>query len=167
MNQEQVRRDFFIASYGILLSFVLRLVRDRPTAEDITQGALMAVLSQPAFDPDRGPASVSYLKRKARWLVRDHHRRLARGLEPLPADLVERRPSLPNQALEREELRERVRRGVALLPEAQREVVGRHLSGMDHEQIAADLRVPVAVVYRRFHAAKGALRRLLEGARRA
>jgi RNA polymerase sigma-70 factor (ECF subfamily) len=164
MNQEQLRRDFVDVAYRTLLAFVGRLVGDRPTAEDITHDTFLAALGQPDFDPCRGVAAIKYLKTKARWLVQDHHRRSGR-IRGSAADLADRGADLPEQAAEREETREQVRRGVAGLSEDHQEVVVRHLAGMGHEQIAADLKIPIKVVYRRFHAAKWALRRVLAGAR--
>jgi RNA polymerase sigma-70 factor, ECF subfamily len=149
------------AVYGRLLAVVLQRVRDRATAEDILQDAWLAVLGNAAFDPSRGPAAVSFLHRKARWLVRDYYRRQARSPAPLSAGLADGRAREPHQSLERSEIQEQVRFAVAELSEAQRAVMVRHLAGMDHEQIAADLAVPVHVVYRHFHAGKENLRRLL------
>jgi RNA polymerase sigma factor (sigma-70 family) len=120
------------------------------------------VLHRPDFDPSR-PDAVGYLKQAALWRLRDERRRSAHQPGPLPAQLLDPSANDPHQALEREETRERVRRGVDRLPEEQWAVLVRRLSGMGHEQTAADLGVPIAVVYRRFHEANAALRRILEG----
>ena len=42
-------------------------------------------------------------------------------------------------------------------------VMDLHLEGMDHDQVATDLGVPITTVYSRFHKAKALLRRILEG----
>jgi RNA polymerase sigma factor (sigma-70 family) len=161
MNAESHSHPFSPAAYGCLLALVLRLVRDRSTAEDVLQAALLAVLGNEAFDPTRGLAALAFIRRKVRWSVRDHYRRRAKALAPLPAGLADWRASEPHQALERAEVQEQVRHGIGGLPEVQREVMVRHLAGMNHDQIAAELGVPIQVVYRRFHAGKGNLRRLL------
>jgi RNA polymerase sigma factor (sigma-70 family) len=161
MTPQSLPHPFSPADYGRLLARVQRLVRDRSTAEDVTHAALLAVLGNEAFDPGRGPPALAYLLRKARWLVLDQYRRQMRAPAPLPADLADHRAREPHQVLERTEVQEQVRRAVAGLPEVQREVMVRHLAGLDHKQTAADLGVPIQVVYRRFHAAKGNLRRLL------
>src|SRR5439155_1183095 len=89
-------------------------------------------------------------------------RQLLRNSEVLPDYLADPRAVRPEEILEREEVRTRVRRGVARLPEKFRAVMARHLDGMDHGQIAADLRLPIKVVYRRFHQGKAALRHILQ-----
>lgn len=160
MDLEQARHEFFLASYARLLAFLLRQVRDRSTAEDIAQSAYEGVFRDPHFDPRRTDA-FGYLRKKSLWLLQDERRKRVCAPEMLPAGLADARGLEPLQAIVQEEERARVRAAVARLPEAQQSVVVRYLAGMDHESIATELGIPVTVVYRRFHASKAALRRLL------
>jgi RNA polymerase sigma factor (sigma-70 family) len=144
-----------------LLRYVLTLIRDFADAEDVAHEAVKSALANPDFDPDRDD-NFGFVKQKVVWLVRDRGRRLAKSPKSLPADLIDHRSDLPAQALERHETCDRVRRAVARLSEALQEVILRHLRGMSHEQVAADLDLPVRTVYVRFHHAKAALRRCLE-----
>src|SRR5262249_30959174 len=145
----------------LLLRYVLTLIRDFAAAEDVAHEAVKSALANPDFDPDRDD-SFGYVKQKALWLVRDRGRLLAKQPKSLPPDLIDHRSDLPAQALERHETCDRVRRAVARLSEAHKEVILRHLRGMSHEQVAADLDLPVRTVYKRYHHAKAALRRRLE-----
>jgi len=55
-----------------------------------------------------------------------------------------------------------VRHAVAQLPEKLRAIMDLHLDGMEHEQIAADLGVPITSVYAPLPQVKAVLRGLLE-----
>jgi RNA polymerase sigma factor (sigma-70 family) len=153
--------QFVEATYRVVLAFLLRLVRNRLTAEDLTQATYEAVFRRADFDASRRDA-LGFLKKRARWVLADHRRKQGFDLEMLPADLVDPRAGDPARALETEELRQRVRRGVARLPKAHQAVMVRHLDGMDHQQIASELHLSPATVYKRFHNAKVRLRRLFE-----
>src|SRR4051794_15742684 len=104
MSIERNRQDFVRATYHILLAFLLRLVRDRATAEDLTQATYERVFRHPDFDPSRIDA-VGFLKQRARWLVQDHCRRSHQDWKALPAHLIDPRMISPDQSLEREEIR--------------------------------------------------------------
>lgn len=162
MNADMILRQFVLATYPILFATLLRWVRNHATAEDLTQTTYQVVLRYPGFDPSR-PEAVAFLTQQGRWLAQDHYRRQqSRSPDPLPDHLADPYGDQPDQIMARDEVRDRVRRGVALLPEVQRAVMVRHLDGMDHKAIAADLQVPIKVVYRNFHHGKAALRRILE-----
>ncbi len=161
MTPESLRDQFVRATYHSLLAFVLRMVRDSATAEDIAQTAYEQVFRDPTFDPSR-PDAVGFLKQNARWRAQEHRRQSRRKPGSLPAGLSDSGAGQPDQTMEREEVRQRVGRAVDQLPAAQRVIMVRHLSGMEHEQVAADLQLPVKLVYSRFHNGKAALRRLLE-----
>ncbi len=167
MPQERATPDreaaqrFVESTYRLVLNFLLRQVRDPTTAEDLTQATYEAVFRHAGFDAGRRDA-VGFLKKRARWIAADHRRKQARNLEPLPADLVDPRAGEPGQALEIEELRQRVRRGIDRLPGAHRAVMSRYLDGMDQQQIAGELHLSAGTVYKRLHNARRRLRRLFD-----
>jgi RNA polymerase sigma factor (sigma-70 family) len=160
MGTGQFSNDFLCTTYRVLLASLSHRARDQATAEDIVQTTYALVLGHPDFDPGR-PGAVGFLKRKALWLLQDHQRRAARAPGPLPDHMADQRDTSPEQALEREETREHLWRLVGHLSRAHHAVMVRHLRGMAHCQIAADLRLPTKTVYRLFHQAKAALRRLI------
>ena len=166
MSRELLFAQFVEATYARLVAFLVRQVGDREAAADVAQAVYHAAFLRPDFDPSR-PDAFGFLRRKARWLVQDHRRRRARDPGRLPAELPDRKGGRPDQLMGLEELRERVWDGVGRLSAPHRAIVVRHLRGMSHGQIAADLGLPVQVVYRRFHQAKAILRHLLsQGGRR-
>jgi RNA polymerase sigma factor (sigma-70 family) len=152
--------QFAQTTYPALLAFLLRLVRNRVVAEDLAQTAYEVAFRNKRFDPTRADA-LGFLKKKASWLVQDYRRRQTRAPKSLPANLLDTGTAQPDQSLALKEAQDRLRRAVARLPTPEHAVVVRHLDGMNHEQIAAELRLPLTVVYRRFHSAKAILRGLL------
>ncbi len=153
--------SIILATYPSLLKSIRRRVRDGTTAEDIIQTACAAVLGDPEFDPTRP---------RRGWL---HQAKgmLARTRPPAQARPVSRptsrQPRRPTDDSARPGHRTRqtsvwVRSGVAQLPKNLRDVMTLHLEGLDHNQIAADLDLPIRVVYTSFHRAKLALHRILE-----
>src|SRR4051794_39664684 len=103
MSSEGIRQDFVRATYHILLAFLLRLVRNRATAEDLTQTTYERVFRHPDFDPSRIDA-VGFLKQRARWLVQDYRRQSQQDWKALPAHLVDPRMIPLDHALEREDI---------------------------------------------------------------
>lgn len=79
-----------------LSAFLLPLVRDRGTADELTQSTFAEVLAHPGFDANR-PDSIGFLKQKARWLVQDHYRRQQRTPQALPAGLTDHRAAQPDE----------------------------------------------------------------------
>ena len=78
-----------------------------------------------------------------------------------PAVLTDWR-EIPLEALERKELREKLREAVASLPEKYREVFAlRDIEGMNQEETAAALRINVTLVKVRLHRARMMLQKLL------
>src|SRR5262245_39841783 len=119
-------RAFVLRTYPALLLMILRRVRDRAPAEDLAQSAYEAVPRHPDFDPSR-PDALGYIRRRAHWLIQTRWRQTGRNVAALPVQVADPRAGQPDQALEHEEARARVRRGVAKLPESYRDVMTRHL----------------------------------------
>jgi RNA polymerase sigma factor (sigma-70 family) len=151
---------FTQATARCLSAFLLTMVRDRGTADELTQSTFAEVLGHPGFDPNR-PDAIGFLKRKARWLAQDHYRRQKRVPQALPAGLTDFHSSPPDEAAERQEVCQRVRAAIARLSPAHQAVLLRTLRGQDYRTIAAELRLPIQTVRSRFHHGKNALRKLL------
>jgi RNA polymerase sigma-70 factor (ECF subfamily) len=79
------------------------------------------------------------------------------------AVIPERQASDPAQQLEREQLRERVRQGLAEVDEEYRRIlVLRDIEGMDYDSIAETLDITTAAVKSRLHRARAELARILK-----
>lgn len=93
--------------------------------DDLVQVALLRALHRvESFEPQRAGAFLAYLRRILLNSIRDELRRAARRPRPeaLPEELMDRAPSLVEQAIGREAV-EAYEAGLARLPESQQEVV--------------------------------------------
>jgi len=132
-------------------------------ADEILQETFVVVAANPAAV--RAAASQrAWLFGIARNLLREHVRRHSRRRsEPLPEDFAA--PSAP--AGDGEEI-EAMRRAIAGLPEAQREVLELRLrEDLSYKEIAEVLEVPIGTVRSRLHHAVRALRERVAAARAA
>lgn len=148
----------------------LQLLRDPEGARDVAQEALLRFFSHlDRLDPQRPPRP--WLFAIVRNLVRDQqrHRRRWRmaGLEgPDAVELVDPAENAEVEA-ERQELRQRVWRALASLPEKHREIlVLRDYQDLAYAEIAGVLGVALGTVMSRLHRARRALRDRLEAQER-
>lgn len=129
-----------------VFGYVVRRVPQREDAEDITcEVFAAAVQSLPTF---RGESSLfGWLIGIARRKIADHLRHTRQRQEIREADLPPDQPSpfvevdwtedLPGDFLQREEVARAVRRAVAQLPDAQREVLlMRHVEGLSIHEVS-------------------------------
>lgn len=160
-----------------LRGFLIKLVRDEPTAEDLLQLTfLKAHLARERFclqggDPD-GAVQAWYFA-IARNLALDHlrqrSRRSRRKVESQPdapeLDLADASASLEDALVEHEQSKaiiEQVREAIAQLPAGQREVVELHkLQGMSMAEVAARLEIREGAARVRAHRGYKTLARLL------
>jgi RNA polymerase sigma-70 factor (ECF subfamily) len=147
--------------YGV----ALRMLGDAAEAEDVAQEAfLRAHRALPGF---RGEARVStwlYAITARLCLTRlgGGERRRRQDGEALLAGVVDTAPG-PDRALERDELEEALHRAIAGLPEDRRIVVLlRDVEGLDYQEIAEILDVPIGTVRSRLHRARLDLKEKLE-----
>jgi RNA polymerase sigma-70 factor (ECF subfamily) len=137
----------------------------RVDASDVVQEAQLAVARRMADFLERRPMPFRlWVRRTAQERLVDlrrRHTRARRSVEreaalPDHSSLVVARPLLagapsPSQQLEARELAERVSRAVALLPEADREVLLlRHGEGLPFEEVACLLDIEPAAARKRF-----------------
>lgn len=139
----------------------LAVTGNEADADDVCQDAFVSAMER--IDDCRDPARfggwlLQIVRNRGRNLLR--HRRV-REAEPLDEAVPDTRFSTA-AAVERSELRERLRAGLALLPEAHREVVLLHdLEGWKHEDIAELLDLPTGTVRSHLHHARRRLRAIL------
>ena len=164
---------------GRLHALAMRVLRDPEQARDAVQDAFLKAYTN--LDRFEGRSSFyTWLYRLAMNLCLDQRRRdhSDRRLEtPEPADLeriatVESRPAdqqhwrdheeAPDEAVSRAELRERVARAIASLPDASREtLILREVEGLSYTEIAEALDIPRGTVMSRLHYARRRVQEIL------
>ena len=162
-----------------LYHFLVRFLGDRAAAEDTFQEAFLQVHeSAKMFDLSRRfrPWLFTIAANKARDLIRSRSRHPAAPLDASPdglqgegqyIDLLQAAGSLPDEPVQREELRRVVQRTIQEMSPHLREVL---LLGYFHDfsykQIAEMLKIPVGTVKSRLHSAIGQFAARWEAGRR-
>lgn len=156
MATEGFKRDI-VAQAPALRRYALALTRDRETADDLVQDCLARALSREHLW--HGGSLRAWLFTILTNL--DRNRRRALAARPQPLALDERAHwTPPGDAL----ARQAVERGVAALPEEQREVLLLvALEGLSYREVAEVQGVPIGTVMSRLSRARAALRRALDG----
>ncbi|MGI5864265.1 MAG: RNA polymerase sigma factor [Myxococcales bacterium] len=157
-------------AHATVYRLALRLVGDEDEAADIAQETFVRAWS--TIEELREPAAaLGWLCRIARNLARDRtrgwwwSRRRPLGSDDEAALRLVRSDGgqRPDDALASAQLGAQVRRALAALGEKHRVVLElREVDGMDYEEIAAALGVPVGTVESRLHRARKALAKRLE-----
>lgn len=149
----------------MVFAIISRSIADRSLVEDLAQDAFVRV--------HRGLRSFRGDARLSTWIcriavnvcadARQHAPRelsldaIAPGAPPPPAVIV------ADPAYVQLELRDRVAKGLAQLPERSRLVISMHyFAGRGYEEIAEALHVPLGTVKTHLHRAKRELREILE-----
>jgi RNA polymerase sigma-70 factor (ECF subfamily) len=150
-----------------LRNFLGARCRDPDLAAELLQEtAARLVAADPRLDPNGN--SRGYLFRIAANVWRDHLRReivRRRGTEVLSREEPPRTPDA-DEAILASELRAAVRRAIAALPPAQREVIElRHREGLVFREIAARLGRPLGTVLTQMRAALQRISSALENYR--
>jgi RNA polymerase sigma-70 factor (ECF subfamily) len=127
--------ELFEACYDQLLRYAARLT-DEATAYDVVQEAFVALWQmRSSIDPDRSLRSLLYTLVRNEALNRNRamERRRARRVEYDP----QARPDSPDERVEAEALRDRMRDWIDDLPARQREAFRlSRFDGLTHEEIA-------------------------------
>lgn len=151
----QAFQDLFRLYGPRIKAVMMRQGADADTAEDIAQETLFAVWRKAHLFVEQKGSIATWVYTIARNLRIDRLRRQV-PWQDLPEEM-ERVPSeedLPDESLNREQQRERIRVALATLPPEQHEVV--HLSyieGMSHNEIAELLGAPLGTVKSRMRLA--------------
>ena len=159
-----------------VFSLIFRMVRDRETAEDLSQETFIKVLNH--VDKYRPEFKLSsWLFKIANNVAIDHMRK--RHLETVSIDGsphaltaaeaeatsfdVEARGETALEELESKELGSAIERAIARLrPEYRSCIMLRHVEGRSYEEIAATLDLPLGTVKTYIHRARHELRKALE-----
>lgn len=153
--------------YGsTLLPIALRIVRDRSEAEDILHDAFVAVSERAGqYTAERGSV-VAWLVTLVRNLSIDRTRRRDRR-GALTREILPHEPPAsvrdPERLTSESDEREKIRRALATLPEAQRQTLEiAFFEGLSYPEIAERENVPLGTVKSRAARALTALREALE-----
>jgi RNA polymerase sigma-70 factor, ECF subfamily len=146
----------------LVFAVIARTVQDRGRAEDLAQDVFLRIYrGLPYF---RGEARLST------WIYRIAANvcMQARTSAPVPISLDDERsapiaPSGADRQFADIELRDRLEKAIARLPEQQRLMIAAHyLQGVRYEDLADALGLPLGTVKTHLYRAKRQLRRLLE-----
>ena len=143
----------------LVFALIARTVQDRSRAEDLAQDVFLRIhRGLPYF---RGEARLStwIYRIVANVCVQGHARpAVAVALDPVIVD-----PSVPDRQFGDLELRDRLEKAIARLPANYRLLVAAHyLRGIQYEELAEALQLPLGTVKTQLYRAKQQLRRLLE-----
>lgn len=144
---------------GAAYAVALAVTGDPTEAEDVVQDAMVAALAR--IGDVRGPGGfapwlMQIVRNRSRNLLRS---RAVRAALPLEHAAAAADGSSPLRDAERSEIRDRLRDGLATLPEVQREVVLLHdLEGWKHREIGESLGLAEGTVRYHLFNARRALR---------
>src|SRR5438094_6956496 len=144
---------------GLVFALIARTVQDPSRAEDLAQDVFLRIhRGLPYF---RGEARLStwIYRIVANVCVQDHTRpAVALAFDPVVVD-----PSVPDRQFGDLELRDRLEKAIARLPANYRLLVAAHyLRGIQYEELAEALQLPLGTVKTQLHRATQQLLRLLE-----
>ena len=163
-GDEQAFLMLYRRRQGPVFRFALRMSGNPLVAEEVTQDTFVALVKDASgYDPARGTVA-SYLFGIARNLVLRHLRqRTYVGLDEVDYAPEDPSPSVLDGLTRRADI-ERVRRAVASLPPAYREVVVLcELEGLAYAEAAAALACPIGTVRSRLSRARALLAAKLRG----
>lgn len=147
-----------------VFQIVYRLLRDRTDADDVTQDTFVRVFRNlDRFELDRpfAPWLATIARNAALNAIAARNRRRTTSLEAgeeLGIPPPRSREESPLEGVARREMVERVRTALERLPEEQRLVLTlREFDGLQYDEIAATLGIPIGTVMSRLSRARAAL----------
>jgi len=147
----------------LVFALIARTVQDRSRAEDLAQDVFLRVhRGLPYF---RGEARLStwIYRIVANVCLQDQSRAPKASISLDDGRGAARTPSAPDRQYGDLELRDRLEKGIARLPANYRLLVAAHyLDGVQYEELAEALQLPLGTVKTQLYRAKQQLRRLLE-----
>lgn len=161
-------RELVVRHQARVYQIVYRLLRDRTDSDDITQETFVRVYRNlDRFELDRpfGPWLATIARNAALNAIASRNRRRSVSLEAgeeLGIPPPRSREESPLEATARHEIVDRVRAALERLPEEQRLVLTlRESDGLQYDEIAATLGIPIGTVMSRLSRARAALCALL------
>jgi len=150
-----------VANRDAVFAYILRRVRDRDLAEDLTQDVLSSLFEYAGKARIRNVRAFAF--KVAENAIRSHFRRAgARPQSPLDDDLPLQAPTSEQIVIDRERL-DLVRGVIGTLPPRRREVLVRlRIHGETHDEIAAAMGLSRAGVEKHLTRALASLRDALE-----
>ncbi len=147
---------------NLVFAMIMRTLPDRSNAEDVAQDVFLRIhRGLPYF---RGEARLSTWIYRIVVNVCTQDR--GRGMPPLSLDDADARVSTPaavDRHAENLELRDRLEKAIAQLPAQYRLLIAAHyLRGVQYEELAEAMGLPLGTVKTQLHRAKRQLRVLLE-----
>jgi RNA polymerase sigma-70 factor, ECF subfamily len=157
-------RELVVRHQVRVYQIVYRMLRDRTDADDVTQETFVRVFRNlDRFDRTRefGPWLHTIARNAALNYIASRGRRRAASLDELSdkgAPPPASRDESPLESIARREIVERVRGAMDALPEEQRLVLTlREFDGLQYDEIAATLGIPIGTVMSRLSRARAAL----------
>ena len=150
---------------NLVFALIARTVQDRTRAEDLAQDVFLRIHRGLSYFRGEARLSTWIYRIVANVCVQD------RAHSPVPGSFVSlddadarvRRPVAADRQFGDLELRDRLEKAIAQLPAQQRLLVAAHyLQGVQYEDLAEALRIPLGTVKTQLYRAKQQLRRLLE-----
>jgi RNA polymerase sigma-70 factor (ECF subfamily) len=146
----------------LVFALIARTVADRSRAEDVAQDVFLRIYRGLPYFRGESQLSTWIYRIVANVCAQEQARR------PAPSSLDQGHASAARGAADRQfsdlEVRERLEKAIARLPENYRLLVAAHyLDGVQYEQLAAALDLPLGTVKTQLYRAKQQLRRILEG----
>ena len=161
-------RDLVVRHQVRVYQTVYRMLRDRTDADDVTQETFVRVYRNlDRFDRQRefGPWLQTIARNAALNCIASRKRRKAQSIDEIQekgAPPPVTRDENPLEAAARRQVVERVRTALDRLPEEQRLVlILREFDGLQYEEIATTLGIPIGTVMSRLSRARLALGSLL------
>jgi RNA polymerase sigma-70 factor (ECF subfamily) len=160
-GDERAFQDLVARHKDLVFALIARTVQDRSRAEDLAQEVFLRIhRGLPYF---RGEARLStWIYRIVANTVMQEH-----GRTPKTASLAEERGARTASVRDRQfsdfETRDQLEKAIARLPANYRLLVAEHyLRGVQYEELAEALQLPLGTVKTQLYRAKQQLRRLLE-----
>jgi RNA polymerase sigma-70 factor (ECF subfamily) len=144
----------------LVFALIARTIQDRSRAEDLAQDVFLRIhRGLPYF---RGEARLStWIYRIVANVCLQEHTRPAAG--PIDEERVPAALSTTDRHFDELELRDRLEKAIARLTPHYRLLIAAHyLDGVQYEDLAEALQLPLGTVKTQLHRAKRQLRRLLE-----
>jgi RNA polymerase sigma-70 factor, ECF subfamily len=150
----------------LVFALIVRTVQDRSRAEDLAQEVFLRVHRGLPFFRGEARLSTWIYRIVANVCVQDHARAPRTVSLDAMSETASRAAVLPS-ATDRHsgdlELRDRLEKAIARLPANYRLLVAAHyLQGIQYEELAEALELPLGTVKTQLHRAKQQLRRMLE-----